>query len=131
MFTTEKSALMYLYMTFVLSKRDTRPRALSNRYNPSLFCLDIVVYFEYESELTSKKMIRCICTFGNEQVTLVSKGGSTLLQLNSVLYLVFNGCTTIHRAHTKVYHLFKVTCYILLRLPPSNYNISYALMDLA
>lgn len=48
MFTTEKSALMYLYMTFVLSKKDTRPRALSDRYNLSLFCSDIVVYFESE-----------------------------------------------------------------------------------
>lgn len=75
---------MYLYMTFVLSKRDTRPRALSNCYNLSLFCLDIVVYFEYESVLTSKNVKGYMHMHMNEQVTFVSEGGNTLLQLNSV-----------------------------------------------
>lgn len=76
MFTTEKIALMYLYMTFVLSKRDTRPRALLNRHNPSLFCSGIAVYSEYEHEFSSKNAKGCM--HSGEQVTLVN-GGNTLV----------------------------------------------------
>lgn len=73
------------------------------------------MYSEYESEFSSKNAKGCMHI--GEWGTVTCKWWEYIGITSSILYLVLNGCTTIHSAHMEVYHLFKATCCILVQLP--------------
>lgn len=50
---------MYLYMTFVLSKRHQTQGSFEPLHSLSLFSSDIVLHLEYKSELTSSIVKGC------------------------------------------------------------------------